>query len=42
MLEMQSQCREQENKVSADTKGVIQAFEQAELAGTLHSCLVLP
>lgn len=39
MLEMQSQCRGQKNKVSIDTKGVIQALEQAELAGTFHSSL---
>lgn len=42
VLEMQSQCREQKNKVSVDTKRVIQALEQAELAETLHSSLVLP
>lgn len=42
VLEMQSQCREQKNKVSVDTKRVIQALEQAELAGILHSSLVLP
>lgn len=39
LLEMQSQCRGQENQVSVDPRGVIQALEQAELAGTFRSSL---